>query len=207
MVAKRAIVLFVSAVAFLPGSSSYAQESQRWQVFAGGGVYAPVNNSVHSVYSSGRAGSLHLGVPFGRSGRLRLGMNHFGNSGNPFPGSRDFISPKGVNLNVNGIAMALETGRSQMNNPKIFLGAGIVYLFGNETIVGNAKENGNGIGGFLVITPEITISKKVTFGISASYMFAELIFQNLSGNREFNFSGPQLKVELGYSFEKLLSTR
>ncbi|MFQ5677738.1 MAG: hypothetical protein ACE5G1_17750, partial [bacterium] len=121
-------------------------------------------------------------------------------SGDPFYKSPDFDAGNAANLSLTGFSLTLENNSSAHDFPMLRLGAGIDYVFGKETITGQASSTGQSIGGHISLTPEFPISHRISFFAEAGYRFLELTFRHERDRFKFNLSGANLLIGLGYNF-------
>ena len=194
--------VIVAVTALLSATVAQAQLSQaRLQLRADAGIFSPLGDQVKNIYGSGPVWQLTLNAALSEQSRLKLGYARIRLTGNPFYEFADFITRNSSMITLNGLSMLLEITGKTTNNPKVYLGAGVIYEFGSEKIIGNSSNRGDGLGLIFTMSPEFRISRTLFVSVEAGLRLLEVTFQ---GNGRipytFNLSGGTLSAGLAYRF-------
>jgi hypothetical protein len=194
---NRVMAGFMSLLFMVP-SSLFAQEGDRWQLLALGGVFSPIDEEVQNIYGASLTGNIAVTAPLGKRGRIRLGSSLLERRGDPFYQSRDFYLPGAGKLSLRGVSMTLETHARTTGNPRLYIGGGVDYFFGREKLNGLDASKGGAIGAHLSLTPEIRVTSTVALVAEASYQFLEITFKSGRERYKFNLSGARLLAGLAF---------
>ncbi len=178
----------------------FGQNDGRWQLLMLGGVHAPADNEVQNIYGSGPFAQVALAAPLGERGRLRLTANHFRREGDPYYQADDFDAGNAGKLTLTGVSLILETRGPTARNPRLFVGAGVVYVFGSEKISGLATSYGDGLGLCVGLAPEVRLSERFSLAAEAGYRLLEITFHSGKDRYRFNLSGGSLLIGLAVHF-------
>lgn len=184
---------------FLPASGQ-AQLDSRWQVFVMGGIYSPIEEEVENIYGSSFQGLLALSSPLGDFGRMKVVADFLQTKGDPYYRNKDFRAGDAATLSLRSVALLIETSGRSANNPRLFLGAGLVYAVAREKIVGVSSNPGDGIGVQFAVAPEVRLLSRISLVADAAYRFLQLTFRNDKDRYRLNLSGGSLKFGLAYHF-------
>ncbi|MFQ5641239.1 MAG: hypothetical protein ACE5IR_24940 [bacterium] len=170
------------------------------KIRATGGVYSLLEEEVHNVYGSGPLFQLQFVAKMSKQSRLKIGGSYFRTTGNPYYSLGDFIVGDTGTLSLNSLSMVIELGGKTANNPKVYVGAGVLYYFGSENIDGHSKNNGDGLGALISLSPEFQLSGKAFLVMEAGLRLVEVKFRNDNRRYTFNLSGGTLSIGLAYRF-------
>jgi hypothetical protein len=177
-----------------------AQNNGRWQLLLLGGVHAPGAEEVQNIYGNSPFAQVGLAAPLGERGRLRLAANHYRRDGDPYYQAKDFYAGETGELALTGLMLMLETRGPTAHNPRLYAGAGVVYVFGTEKIDGQPTSTGNGLGLCVALAPEMQFSKRISLAVEAGYRLLEGAFENGKDRYRFNLSGGSLLIGLAIHF-------
>ena len=197
---KRKLILTISLLSLFIPLTAFAQIGDQWQIFVLGGVFSPVNDEIQNVYGDGPTAHFALASALGQRGRIKLAVNYFNQNGDPFYRSVDFVADNAGELTLTGASLSLETNPLTNKYPHLYFGAGVDYVFGKESITGLADGDGNGIGAHLSFIPEFQISQRLSLVVDATYRFLEIKFKSGRNRYQFDLSGANLTIGLGYNF-------
>lgn len=178
----------------------FGQSDDRWQLIVLSGVHAPAAREVQNMYGSAPLLQLAAAVPLGERGRLRLTANHYRRAGDPYYEAEDFAAGDAGELVLTGVSLNIETRGPTARNPRLFVGAGVVYVFGREKIRGLATSHGDGLGVCAALAPEVRLSRKISLAAEAGFRLLEVTFQNGRDRYRFNLSGGSLLIGLAVHF-------
>ena len=198
---RNAYPLIALAVWLVAGRGMAQVPAPRVQLRADAGVFSPLGDDLKNTYNSGPILQLALVTPLSAQSRLELGYSRLVLSGNPFVELTDLILSKGGTMRLHGLSMLLEFTGKVENNPKVYVGAGAIYEFGSEKIVGNNSNRGDGLGLLFTLSPEFQLSRSLFVTAEAGLRLLEVTFK---GNGRipytFNLSGGSLSAGIAYRF-------
>lgn len=190
-----AIVLGVSIMA---GAAQAQIRKPDLQMQVLGGLFSPVSDDMQDMYGTAPLGQLYLVAAMNEQSRLKIAGNLFRKSGNPYIALDDFIAGDPARLALNSVGLLLEVGGRGTQNPKVYIGAGLLYCWGSESIDGMGSNSGDGLGGVFTLTPEFQLSQKLYLAMEASLRLIEVQFTDHNQRYRFNLSGGALSIGLGY---------
>lgn len=177
-----------------------AQNDTAWQLSTLGGVFAPNQTELQSIYGNGFAGSLQAAVKIGASGRLQAGFDRFQRRGDPFYRSAEFDAGNAAELTLTGLSFTLQSHALTRGYPRLYFGAGLDYVFAREKIREQGVSKGQTVGAHFSLTPELRLSRRLFLVANASYRFIEVTFKNDRSRYTFDLSGTSLLVGLAFAF-------
>lgn len=193
------IFIGISLLTTLVFSSAVGQIAKtRLQFQAIGGVFSPVEEEMQNVYGSSSIFQLNLVAAMNEQSRLKIGASHFQSSGNPFYSLNDFLVGDVATLSMNSLSLMLELGGKATHNPKVYVGAGVIYYFGSENIEGVGKNGGDGLGGMFSLSPEFQLSNHVFLVMEAALRLVEVKFRDNNRRYTFNLTGGTLSLGIAY---------
>ncbi len=193
----RILFSFIFSLFLIP-CCVFSQDVGRWQLVALGGAFSPSDDEIQNIYGASFTGKVAVTAPLGKRGRIRIGGSFLERKGDPFYQSRDFYLPDAGQLSLRGASLTFETRARSANNPRLYLGAGVDYVFGREKINGLDASTGGAIGAHVSLTPEIDLTSTLAFTAEISYEFLELTFRNGRNRYKFNLSGARMLAGLAF---------
>ncbi len=197
---KKTLVLCLLCGLLPVRANAQNPDGRRWQLFALGGAFSPSNDALQSIYASSFTGKVALSTRLGERGRLQLGLQMSQRKGDPFYNSAGFDAGNAATLRQTGLSLLAETDLLTPNYPKLYLGAGIEYLFARETITEQPAGRGNNVGAILSVSPELRIAGHLLLLSQINYRFVEMTFRSDRTRYRFNLSGVSILVGVGYNF-------
>lgn len=186
------------ALSILP--SLLLGQAKGLQLMALGGVFSPSDDEIQNVYGDGPSGKLALAVTLSEISRLKIATDLFKQNGDPFYQSDDFNAGDAADLSLTAISLAVEVHPLTPGYPRLYFGAGVDYVFAKEEIIGQKTGNGGSVGAHFSIIPEIRLGNHLSLLAEVSYRFLEITFKSDRDRYEFNLSGANLLIGLGYDF-------
>lgn len=189
-----------SAALLLMSRDVLGQGDDRYQLIMLSGVHRPVDKEVQNMYGSGPLVQLAVTAPLGERGRLRLTANYFRRDGDPYYQADDFDAGDAGEISLTGVSLNIETRGPTVYNPRLYIGAGLVYLFGTEKVRHLATSRGDGLGVCVSLAPEVRLSQRFSIAAEAGLRLLEVMFQSGKDRYRFNFSGGSLLIGLAVHF-------
>lgn len=182
--------------------SATAQDSRapQWQILGFGGVYWPIQDEVQNVYGSAPHWQLTLVAPLSDGGRLRVGGSHMRRAGDPYFGTQDFNAGDVATLSLTGLSMLLELSSKAAHNPRLHVGAGLLYYFGAEEIMGHEDASGDGLGAVFSLSPEFQVTPRLIVALQTSLNLINVNFRRARQRYDLNMSGAAISLGVGYRF-------
>lgn len=184
----------------LPVAPAGAQE-RAWEIRGEAGLFAPAGEMLQDVYGTAPWVQGSLATRVGASGKLRFFGAHAQKTGDPFFQIDDFQAPNAGKLSWSHVGIGFEWAPWRTENPIIWLGMGMYYGFGTETLFGRVKNHGSGLGGETSLTAEFPMGAKLAFLAGAVYRVQELAFRSGGDRYRFDMNGGNLLVGFAYKFK------
>jgi len=181
---------------------AHSQSVRNWEFIAIGGVFVPQDDAIDDTYGQGPQGNVALGIPVGGRARMLVGLSYFREKGNPFLDgtSRVFNGNDTATLTFSNLSLALETHALTGGWPRIYLGAGIDYVFAKDALIGLADGTGRSVGAHFSVKPQIKLADKLALVTAVQYQLLEINFKSANQRYKFDLSGTSLMAGLSYTF-------